>query len=366
MAWLSTDEGTEAPVAFDTEEEEPMLAAAERSESPARGPLLTTTSVPAWRRGRIAVAAAGLVALGLALVAVASESGAVVLPFLRADGASVMGAAEAAGTLERIEAQKHRMNCSHFPYLRLLEKTNSNLGGLGPDTDAPPGLVYKGRVDGGGNNGEEFELHLNVSNDSAYFKPQSVKEIGFQGRYGSINIKSNSQVTLELRKYDPREKKNVPFEHFYFTFFDLDQGHNGTAIESITVSHHARAWLSKHSEVKATRQMDGSMKFEATQYGTGEDNPKDPLKLTRQQFNRAVTVLAQNVTKLVVTLAVSDSQEDDPRWFNFRGQPTLLCAQKTNGAHVDLQELPGWSGASGLRTGARAVLLAMPLLSLAW
>jgi len=252
------------------------------------------------------------------------------------------------------------MNCSNFPYLKLKDITLNNLGGKGPDTDREPGLIYAGEIQGGPNAGDTFELHLNVTSDPALYEPENPRETGFQGEYGSINIKSGTNVTITFEKYDPRNQAHVPFEHFFFTFFDLDQGPDGSASESITVRGWTRASLANRTEANVTRLPDGRTRFEATTEGSGSDNPRDPLQLTRQQFRRAVTILVAGVETFEVTFAVGPSAEANPRWFNFRGQPTLLCAAREDGSHFHLQVI----GPSGAHHAGTHVALALLLLGL--
>jgi len=238
------------------------------------------------------------------------------------------------------------MDCRNYPFLRLVNTTLRNLGGKGPDTGVQKGLIYAVRVRGGPNDGEEFELRVNVTSPEADFHPQSAEEIGFQGRYGSINIKAGSNVTLDIEQFDPRTNKPIPFDDFYFTFFDVDQGPRGEARESITLGQLSGAYIANQSEVNVTTLEDGRLRFSATAEGTGVDNPKDPLNLTKKQFRRAVTVAVKGIPKLQVTLAVGPSEVDNPRWFNFRGQPSLLCATRTDGSPLQLQEF-GTIGSAG-------------------
>jgi len=257
---------------------------------------------------------------------------------------------------EVVDTKMHKMDCSKFPFLRLVNMTHRNLGGQGPDS-GETGLIYSTRVEGGERDGEEFELHLNVTSPEEDFHPQSASETGFQGKYGSINIKAGTNVTIEIEKYDPKTQKHIPFGDFYFTFFDLDQGPDGEASESIILNHFSRAFIANHSEVAVHKTFDGRLVLKATKEGTGADNPKNPLALTKQQFRKAVTVAVKGSDKLVVTFRVGHSKTDNPRWFNFRGQPTLLCAARSDThAHMPLQEFR--DGSSSGRLGGLVVLLA--------
>lgn len=255
--------------------------------------------------------------------------------------------------------EKKKYDCSQWPFLKLNKVVLNNLGGKGPDTDREHGLIYDVAVKGGPQDGETFELHFNVTSPVEDFKPQSSKEIGFQGKYGSINIKDGSNVTLEIEKFDPVQQKHLPFGDFYFTFFDLDQGPNGEASESITVRNIFNAYIANQSEVNVTTLPDGSTMFSATKEGTGADNPKDPLHLTKQQFRKAVTVAVKDVDKLEVTLAVGKSSDPNPRWFNFRGQPTLLCVQHNK----TLQEIRKSAGVRTTGGSVFVMLLGLFLMS---
>jgi len=257
---------------------------------------------------------------------------------------------------EVVDDAEGRMNCSMFPYLRLVNVTSRNLGGKGPDMDAPPGLIYQTQMVGGPEDGKEYELRLNLTSDSAAFKPMSVGEIGFQGKYGSINVQENSSATVEVEMFDTNASKRVPFRLLYFTFFDLDQGPNGSARESITVDPGGEAYVSNNSEVNVTKVADGGLLFEATAAGTGEDNPKDPLMLNALQFRRAVTVGIHDAPKLTITFAVSESRKRNPRWFSFRGQPTLLCARRSDNSTYAIRQI-AHGGVKERQASARAVAL---------
>jgi hypothetical protein len=65
--------------------------------------------------------------------------------------------------------------------------------------------------------------------------------------------------------------------------------------------------------------------FRASQPGTGEDNPTDPLHLTEQQLQRAVTFIYEPFTEAVVTLGSTPGSHNG-RKFDFVGRPSLQCA----------------------------------------
>jgi len=344
----------------------PMVRAGDSIESSEEDALYARPSIPCrWRR--VLGPMAGVLVLGLALsvlvIAQPAQRPAHPAIGLEEEGIIEYVATDATDSAPTSPAPHGGiMNCSRWPYLKLQDISLRNLGGKGPDTDRVPGIVYQGFVIGGPHDTENFELHLNVTSDPNLFEPQSVHDIGFQGQYGSINIKAGTNVTVSVQKFDPENQVHVPFERFFFTFFDLDQGPGGSASESVTVRGWSRAFLANRTEVEVTRLPDGRTRFEASTEGSGDDNPRDPLALTRQQFRRAVTVLVENVETFEVTFAVGSSPGDNPRWFDFRGQPTLLCAAREDGSPFNLQVIGGDSG--GQRVGPRAAL-AVGLLGLA-
>lgn len=231
------------------------------------------------------------------------------------------------------------MDCGKYPYMKIMKVKHDNLGGKGPDK-GDHSLIYDVKVMGGPSDGDEFEIHFRVTSPEKDFKPQAPKEIGLQGKYGSINLKADSNVTLLIRAFDPKTKKVIPFKSFFFTFFDLDEGPDHHATESIVIHHFAQAVISEHSQVKVEKLATGGLKLSATKEGSGDDNPKDPTKLTKGQFQKAVTVWVKDQDHFEATFSVGPSikKEGNPRWFNFRGQPSLLCAVRKDGTHPKLKQ----------------------------
>merc|ERR1719188_2671967 len=120
------------------------------------------------------------------------------------------------------------------------------------------------------------------------YTPQAPGQNGFNGRYGTINLKGGTHVDLKLQIFD-KEGNPAHLELVYFTFFDLDTGHNGATTEFVKARPYNKAIFLKNTELKEKRLGEGNSMFTATKFGTGADNPSDPSSLTDEQKNRAVT-----------------------------------------------------------------------------
>merc|ERR1712150_107272 len=63
------------------------------------------------------------------------------------------------------------------------------------------------------------------------------------------------------------------------------------------------------------------------------DNPNDPLLLTAQQKNRAVTLEFKDMSQINFTIGSTPGSIS--RGFNFVGRPSLLCARSKNDNDAD-------------------------------
>lgn len=211
--------------------------------------------------------------------------------------------------------------CADFPHLNFTRVIHNNLGGHGPD-DGPETLIYSA-VDTGTGTGKEVLLQIKV--DSGTYDPHYPLENGLNGEYGSINIKPGTQVHLAFEIIDADTLQMVNLPKVYFTFFDLDHGPARSTIESVTADNFNSVMTTIGTELISKKNKDGSRTFTATTEGSGEDNPTNPLLLTLQQKNRAVSFEFVDFTQMHVTLAATPGMH--PRYFTFICEPTLLCAE---------------------------------------
>lgn len=230
--------------------------------------------------------------------------------------------------------------CEHLPFLRLMKKVSSNLGGDGPDKDAEEGIIYKAKAFHMGLATDDLEVHLHATNEyhghhkkegdkvedfDPEYKPAWPKENGIDGHFASVNIKPGSNVTLRVHAYDATKKKDLQMEKFAMTFFDLDTGINNThSIEYVHLSGFDNYFTTNETEVNVSQLEDGSYVFKATKEGNGDDNPKDPLLLTPLQKNRVVSFIWSDVEE--VKFEIGATKGKTARVFDFALRPALRCA----------------------------------------
>jgi len=211
--------------------------------------------------------------------------------------------------------------CRGYPNLVLDAVLHSNLGGQGPHT-GPEGLVFAGRDAKQGRPAEQVLLVINAT--SPYF-PGVPETVGLAGKLGTINLNGGTHVRLRFRIFDRTSVRERFIERQQLTFFDLDMAPDGETAEYVKAWGFHTATVTEHSELNKTINNDGSTTFKASKVGNGADNPQDPLMLTMQQKNRAVTLEWSNVTEFALELGCSTGWH--PRYFTFVARPSLWCAR---------------------------------------
>lgn len=210
--------------------------------------------------------------------------------------------------------------CAGFPFISLERVTHSNLGGLGPDK-GDEGIVFSAKDYVPGSYTEDLVITLNAS---AKYKAGHVSDNGIHGKYGQISMEGGTEAEFTFRIIDPATKKPKKVKKQEFTFLDLDQSAGVTNREYIKVRDVAQVWLTKNTEILVS-EVDGTKQYTSSVEGDGHDNPRDPLALTVQQKNRAVTMEFRDFSELKVTLGSTPGPH--VRDFFFVARPTLLCAQ---------------------------------------
>mmetsp|Transcript_25429 Transcript_25429/g.72886 ORF Transcript_25429/g.72886 Transcript_25429/m.72886 type:complete len:366 (-) Transcript_25429:188-1285(-) len=263
--------------------------------------------------------------------------------------------------------------CNSMPLLRIMRIKSNNLGGMGPDTDQPEGIVYGAESHHAGLNGSEVEIHLNAvsesyfahseeegANISADYQPEWPKVNGITGHFGTVNVHPGTNVTIRLRGYDPVAGQVIALPKWALTFFDLDTGKHGThSVEFLKINNFKSYFLSNETELEVRKEMDGSTKFTGTVEGNGDDNPENPLELTMLQKNRAVSFVFEDTNEVVFELGSSPGEA--ARVFQFVVRPVLRCAHTKlpNGTLIaaDSDESPIKLVRSGCETARPAMLL---------
>eukprot|EP00966_Prymnesium_polylepis_P172653 3993005-Prymnesium_polylepis.1 len=190
---------------------------------------------------------------------------------------------------------------------------HSNLGGLGPDFAAPATLLYRsvGRTSDG------RSIDLAVSALGNYTAPRPDKN-GISGRFGIINLAGGSRSSMRFSFVDSESGAAVVMRHFYLSIFDLDQGTDGAARETLTAQGFSSYVRSSDSELDVLHSGADEIQISSTERGIQADNPTDPLDLTDVQGRRAVMLKFAETSQLQLTLTVGDSNWG--RNFMFTGE----------------------------------------------
>jgi len=216
--------------------------------------------------------------------------------------------------------------CAKYPYISLDKVTHSNLGKKGPDSGAE-GIVYEVTEMDPGHSPKHLLMTVNAS---AAYKAGHAKYNGIHGKYGLVTLAAGNEAEFTIKFMDPTTLKAVKIPKQEFTFFDLDQSSNGDNREYVETMGAKQVWLTKNTEIQVTDLPGGYKKFMSSQPGSGADNPKDPLALTVQQKNRAVTVEFQDFSELKVIFGNTAGQY--ARYYMFVARPSLICARTTDAA----------------------------------
>merc|ERR1719329_661867 len=131
----------------------------------------------------------------------------------------------------------------------------ANLGGLGPDHDAPRGLRY-GDVTKVAVNGQVRTVDLVVTTRNKYV-PCMAYRSGMHGSFGTINLANGEDVKLVFTFVDAETDAPIKMPGFHFSFFDLDQGPDDEAEEFLITSGFSKVHLMDPSAVKMKTLPDG-------------------------------------------------------------------------------------------------------------
>ena len=113
------------------------------------------------------------------------------------------------------------------------------------------------------------------------------------------------------------QRRQLPL--FDFTFVDLDQGSGNKRAERVEAWSFAEYYVMDDNDLQVLQMQGTRMSFESTEYGTGGDNPMDPMAMSEQQMRRAVTITYANTACFNVMLGVTGHQNQYGRKILFAG-----------------------------------------------
>jgi len=217
--------------------------------------------------------------------------------------------------------------CEGQPQIKLFKPLHSNLAGQGPDK-GDKGLVFQGVNMHPDNPNQEVLVVVNATNKDI----DSISN-GIWGKYGGISARGGTKVHAHFKIVDKNTREPVIIRQLDITFFDLDRHKEGQEVEYIKIKKPDQYFFTKSTLVNVSEGDDGYVTFKATTDGYSGDNPTDPLLLTVEQKNKAVTVRYNDADNFEVEMGSENRAGADGhyRGFMFVFRPSLLCAKTSDG-----------------------------------
>jgi hypothetical protein len=227
-----------------------------------------------------------------------------------------------------------------FTHLSTRRLIRNNLGNQGPVRSSEEGMVFQGTNIDPGHEDQDVDLHINALSD---FRPawRNPNDLGFSGNghhFMRVNLRAGEEVRLRLSAMRPGTNDSMTLRRATFTFFDLDTHPSGHNVEYVKAAGSTGTITYEGTELVESDEADEKT-FTASRPGNGGDNPTDPLDLTEQQLQRAVTFIFEPFMEATITLGSSGGQFHG-RKFDFVGRPSLQCATGVEPTRVVLVEDP--------------------------
>ncbi|KAK3265347.1 hypothetical protein CYMTET_25962 [Cymbomonas tetramitiformis] len=199
--------------------------------------------------------------------------------------------------------------CSLEPVTEILidKVAHSNLGGVGPDHDAPKEIRYSEVAQAQ----DSSWLDLVVVNTSTFSTTEGGS--GKKNEFGRILVKYGSYVELTFSLVLSGTDTPAEPSTFYFSFSDLDTGNSGNNPEAVRAINFARYVLTDDTDLTATVLRSGETRFKAQSEGTTLDNPESPDTLTDYQQASSVLLLYENTASFDIRLQVGGEKQDGQR-----------------------------------------------------
>eukprot|EP00419_Tripos_fusus_P002998 CAMPEP_0172673550 /NCGR_PEP_ID=MMETSP1074-20121228/12214_1 /TAXON_ID=2916 /ORGANISM="Ceratium fusus, Strain PA161109" /LENGTH=365 /DNA_ID=CAMNT_0013490863 /DNA_START=33 /DNA_END=1130 /DNA_ORIENTATION=+ len=271
--------------------------------------------VPVWR-SLSCVAAFSSIVLFLVAVHVCGHA----LPGLPGSPGIVASSARLAAA----RRQLHADFCGKLRVIKIEKILVNNLGGKGPDKDAPPYMLFEVTMS------DQTKAHLKVDNFTDYL-PHETKDNGLYGEWISIILQEGQEVGLVATFHDPEKDENLTenltIPQGYMTFGDIDAGANGEKEFLMVAKFFEHYYIGDHTMLQVEDHF-----FATTFWGThrefGHDNPRhhghDVMGV--QQKKKAVTMsLAPDVK--AATFRFGCLKGRSPREIRFNFHAAMLCSQ---------------------------------------
>lgn len=204
----------------------------------------------------------------------------------------------------------------------------NNLGNTGPDT-GPEGIRYGNVIQ---MNDRDVDLIVNaVTPYERFHRSQN----GLNGRVGKINLFHERDVDLRFSFVDAETDAPVTMGAFTLSVFDLDEGPDGTAKETLTAGGFTSDYMMDFTSLRTSDLPDGRRQYSSTTHGRGSNNPSDPFDLSEVAAAHTVSLeYPEGLSEFTLNYAVTKAAEKElrpdymGRNFLFAGASSLYyCTQ---------------------------------------
>ena len=199
----------------------------------------------------------------------------------------------------------------------------NNLGNQGPDSGTE-GIRYGNVIQ---MNDRAVDLIVNAITPYERFSKSSN---GLNGRIGKINLYHERDVDLRFSFVDAETDAPVTMGEFTLSVFDLDEGPDGTAKESIIAGGFQSDYMMDFTSLRTADLPDGRRQYSSTTHGRGTNNPDDPFDLSEVAAAHTVSLeypagLSEFTLNYAVTKAADKELRPDymGRNFLFAGASSL-------------------------------------------
>lgn len=220
--------------------------------------------------------------------------------------------------------------CACEPHLKLEQTIHSNLGKKAKPGE-PEGMVFPGTyTDPKTGTNRKVLLVMNASEPWTGIDTHpccnGLDKKG--GVYGMVTARADTFIHVTFSLKDAETRDPVILRELDITFFDLDKHSEDGEIEYVKLFDEAGDILASGTKVTKTENTtEKSYTYTATQIAGPENNPQNPLLLTVEQKQCAVTVKYTDTDHFVAELGSIGRGKQNYRGFIFDFRPTLRCAR---------------------------------------
>jgi hypothetical protein len=183
----------------------------------------------------------------------------------------------------------------------------NNLGNTGPDS-GPEGLRYANVIR---LNDRDVDLIVNAVGPYERF---SRSRNGLNGRVGKINLFHERDADLRFSFVDAETDAPVTMGAFTLSVFDLDEGPDGTAKETITAGGFASDYMMDFTSLRTADLPDGRRQYSSTTHGRGTNNPSDPFDLSEVAAAHSVSLeYPEGLSSFTLNYAVTKAADKELR-----------------------------------------------------